>query len=125
MALQHPEDLVAGDEAHLGDSMGVAEGDTDLGWGEALAGEFDDVLDDFVGGGLEPRWRCAAVWEGRRGWGGFSAQSSSGKVDVQMPFPGACIRPMVAEWRDKQSSAAMTRVSRVTLWLVTLYSFKP
>lgn len=54
MALQHPEDLVAGDEAHLRYSVGVTEGDTDLGWGEALAGEFDDVLDDFVGGGLEP-----------------------------------------------------------------------
>lgn len=54
VALQDPEDLVAGDEAHLGDSVRVTEGDTDLGWGETLAGEFDDVLDDFVGGGLEP-----------------------------------------------------------------------
>ena len=54
LALQHAEDLVAGDKAHLGNSMRVTEGDTDLGWGETLAGEFDDVLDDLVGGGLEP-----------------------------------------------------------------------
>lgn len=31
--------------------------------------------------------------------GRFSAQSPSGRVDVQMPFPGACIRPMIAGWR--------------------------
>lgn len=47
--------------------MRVTEGDTDLGWGETPAGEFDDVLDDLVGCGLEPRWWGAAVWKGRGG----------------------------------------------------------
>jgi len=54
VALQHSEDLVSGDKAHLGNSMRVTEGDTDLGWGETFAGEFDDMFDDFVGGRLEP-----------------------------------------------------------------------
>lgn len=54
LALQHPEDLVSGDEAHLRNSVRVTEGDTNLGWSETLAGEFDDVFDDFVGGRLEP-----------------------------------------------------------------------
>jgi hypothetical protein len=54
LALQYAEDLVAGDEAHLGNSALVTEDDTDLGWGEALAGVFNDQLDDLVGGGLEP-----------------------------------------------------------------------
>ena len=43
--------------------MRVTEGDTDLGRGEALAGEFYDVLDDIIGSSLEPgRW-CSAVWK--------------------------------------------------------------
>ena len=45
-------------------------GDTDLGGGETLESEFDDlVVDD-----LESRWRYAAVWKGRGDRGGFSAE---------------------------------------------------
>lgn len=54
VTLQHSEDLVSGDEAHLGNSVRVTEDDTDLGRGVALAGKFDDMFDDFVGGRLEP-----------------------------------------------------------------------
>lgn len=54
LALQHPEDLVTGDEAHLRDPVRVTEGDTDLGWSETLASEFDDVFHDLFRGGLEP-----------------------------------------------------------------------
>lgn len=54
VALQHSENLVSGDEAHLWNSVRVTEGDTDLRWGETLAGEFDDVFNDFFGGRLEP-----------------------------------------------------------------------
>jgi len=54
VAFQHPENLVTSDESHLGNAVRVTEGDTDLGWGETLAGKFDDVFDDFFGGGLEP-----------------------------------------------------------------------
>lgn len=67
MALQHPEDLVTGDEAHLGDAVRVTEGDTDLGWGETLTGELDDLFDDFIGCRLEPRWWSTSVGQGRGG----------------------------------------------------------
>jgi hypothetical protein len=43
----------------------VTEGDTDLGRGEALAGELVDVLDDVLLGRLEPRRLVAAVGKGR------------------------------------------------------------
>lgn len=64
MGLEDTEDLVSGDEADLGDSRGVAQGDTDLGGGQTLAGELDDLVNDIVGGGLEPRRGRAAVGEG-------------------------------------------------------------
>ena len=67
MCLKNPEDLVASDKAHLGDTVRVTEGDTNLGGGKTLACKFDDVLDDFVRGRLEPCWWCSAVGEGRRG----------------------------------------------------------
>ena len=54
VALQHPENLVTGDKAHLGNTMRVTEGDTDLGWGKTLASEFNDLFFDFIRGGLEP-----------------------------------------------------------------------
>ena len=73
MGLQDTEDLVTGQEADLGDTVRVTEGDTDLGRREALAGELDDVLDDVVGRRLEPGRGSAAVGEG----GGRNALSGS------------------------------------------------
>jgi hypothetical protein len=64
--LEDTKDLVSGDEADLRDPVRVAEGDTDLGGGETLAGELDDVVDDVLRGRLEPRRRRAPVGE-RRG----------------------------------------------------------
>ena len=52
--LQDTEDLVAREEAHLWDAVRVAEGDTDLGWCEALARQLADVVNDVLGRGLEP-----------------------------------------------------------------------
>jgi hypothetical protein len=44
--------------------MRVTEGNTDLGWGQALAGELDDLVDDFFVGGLgQPRRGSATVGE--------------------------------------------------------------
>ena len=44
--------------------MRVTEGNTDLGWGQTLTGELDDMLYDIFGSGFEPcRWG-AAVREG-------------------------------------------------------------
>lgn len=63
MGFEDTEDLVTGDEAHLGDTMRVTEGNTDLGWGQALTGELDDLVDNIFVGGLEPRRRSAAVGE--------------------------------------------------------------
>jgi len=65
LGLEDTEDLVTGDEADLGDTMRVTEGNTDLGGSQTLAGELDDLVDNVVMGGLEPRWRSAAVWESR------------------------------------------------------------
>jgi len=65
LRLEDTKDLVTGDEADLGDAVRVTEGNTNLGRGETLAGELDDVLDDFVGGRLEPRRRGALVGESR------------------------------------------------------------
>ena len=63
LGFEDTEDLVTGDEAHLGDTVRVTEGNTDLGWGQALAGELDDLVDDIFVCGLEPRRRSAAVGE--------------------------------------------------------------
>lgn len=42
--LEDTEDLVAGDAADLGDTVGVTEDDTDLGGSHTLTGELEDVL---------------------------------------------------------------------------------
>lgn len=68
LRLEDTEDLVTGDETNLGDTMRVAEGDTDLGGGQAFAGEFDDVFNDILRGGFKPRRGCPAVREGRGRW---------------------------------------------------------
>ena len=65
LGLEDTEDFVTGDEAHLGDAVGVTEGDADLGQSETLPGEFDDVVDDILWCCLEPRGRSAAVGQGR------------------------------------------------------------
>ena len=65
MRLEDTQNFVSGDEAHLGDTVRVTEGDTDLGRGETLTSELDYVLDDIIWRGFEPGWRGAAVREGR------------------------------------------------------------
>jgi hypothetical protein len=65
LGLENTENLVAGNESHLGDAVRVTEGDTDLGGRQALACEFDDMVNDVFWGGLEPGRRCPAVWKGR------------------------------------------------------------
>lgn len=53
------------DNLNLGDAVRVSEDDTDLGWGSTLLGELADLVDDLLGGGLEPRRSSAGVWDGR------------------------------------------------------------
>lgn len=45
--------------------MGVTEDNTNLRRGGTLPGELADLLDDLVGGGLEPRGGVARVGDGR------------------------------------------------------------
>lgn len=45
--------------------MRVTEGDTDLRGSKTLAGKLGDVVNNILGGGLEPRRGSAAVREGR------------------------------------------------------------
>lgn len=47
--------------------MGVTEDNTDLGRGGTLLGQLADVVDNLVGGGLEPRGGGAGVGDGGRG----------------------------------------------------------
>ena len=63
--LQDTKDLVTGDETHLGDTVRVTEGHTDLRRGQTLARQLADVVNNILRGGLEPRRRGAAVREGR------------------------------------------------------------
>lgn len=45
--------------------MAVTKDNTDLGRGGTLLGQLADLLNNLLGGGLEPRWRVAAVGDGR------------------------------------------------------------
>lgn len=62
---QHNTTQHTGDDLDLGDSVGVTQDDTDLGRGGTLLGQLADLVDDLVGGGLEPRGGAAAVGDSR------------------------------------------------------------
>lgn len=47
--------------------MAVTEDNTDLGRSGTLLGQLGDVVNDLVGGGLEPGWGSARVGDGGRG----------------------------------------------------------
>ena len=49
------------DDADLGNAVGVTQDDTDLRGSSTLLGELADLLDDLVGGGLQPRRGGARV----------------------------------------------------------------
>jgi hypothetical protein len=53
------------DDLDLSDTVRIPEHDTDLGGCGSFTGELDDLVDDLVGGGLQPRRRSAAVGDGR------------------------------------------------------------
>ena len=65
MGLEDTKDFVTSDEADLGDAVGVAKSDANLGGGETLPGKLDDVVDDVLWCCLEPRWGSAAVGQSR------------------------------------------------------------
>jgi hypothetical protein len=49
------------DNLDLSDTVRISEDDTDLGWSCALLRKFADLIDNLVGGSLEPRRRSAGV----------------------------------------------------------------
>lgn len=63
--LEDSENLVASDNSDLGDTVRVTEDLTNLGGSGALLRELADLLDDLLGGGLEPRRWVARVGDGR------------------------------------------------------------
>jgi hypothetical protein len=55
------------DDAGLGNPVAVTEDDTDLGGSGALFGELADLVNDLLGGGLEPGRRAAGEGDGGGG----------------------------------------------------------
>lgn len=52
------------DNLDLGNAVGVTEDDTDLRGGSTLTGELANLVDDLLGGGLQPGGSGARVREG-------------------------------------------------------------
>jgi hypothetical protein len=65
-----------GDDADLGNALGVTEDDTDLRRSGTLLSQLADLVNDLVGVGLEPRGRSARVGDG----GGADALSLAVKT---------------------------------------------
>ena len=69
--LEDTKDLVPSNESHLGDAMRIAEGNTDLGRAQPLAGELADVLNNILRGSLEPYRGSTAIWKCGGRYGGW------------------------------------------------------
>jgi len=63
--LEDSENLVTSNNLNLRDTVRISEDNTDLRWSCALLGEFADLVNNLLGGGLEPCGRSAGVWDGR------------------------------------------------------------
>lgn len=75
VGLQDSENLVTGDELDLGNTVGVSQDDTDLGGAQTSSGKLEDLVTDFLGGGLGPRRLRPSV---RKGGGSLSCRSRRG-----------------------------------------------
>merc|ERR1719510_2308988 len=67
LPLQDTQDLVAGDEPHLGHTVTVPEDDTNLGGSQTLLGQLVDLVLYLVGGQLQPLRHRASVGQSRLG----------------------------------------------------------
>lgn len=56
--------LLTGDNLDLGNAVGVTEDDTNLRGGSTLTGELANLVDDLLGGGLQPGGSGARVGDG-------------------------------------------------------------
>ena len=63
VSIAHPAFQHTGDDLDLGNTVGVTEDHTDLGRSGTLLCELADLVNDLVGGGLEPRRGAARVGE--------------------------------------------------------------
>lgn len=63
--LFHRAFSLTSDDLDLSNTMAVSEDNTDLRWSGTLSGESADVLDDGLGGALEPGGHRSRVWDGR------------------------------------------------------------
>jgi len=65
LVLQDTQNLASRNSLHLGNSEGVTEGHSNLAGGDTLLGHLHNLVDDLLGGSLEPRGHGAAVRDGR------------------------------------------------------------
>lgn len=63
--LEDSENLVSSNHLHLGDAVRISENNTNLRGSGTLLGELADLVDDLLGGCLEPGGRSTRVWESR------------------------------------------------------------
>lgn len=68
IGLEDPQDLVTGDTLNLSDTVTVTKDDTNLGRGDSLSRELEDVVLDLVRGDFEPFGSGALVRKGGSGW---------------------------------------------------------
>jgi len=64
VGLKNTENLVTGDGLDLRNTVGITEEDTNLSRRKTLLGVLADLLNNFLGGSLDPRGRSATVGEG-------------------------------------------------------------
>jgi len=65
IGLEDSENLVTSDHLDLRNTVRISEDDTDLRWSGTLLRKLADLVDNLLGGGLEPRRRGSGVWDGR------------------------------------------------------------
>lgn len=64
VGLQDSQNLVSSGNLDLRNSVGVSQEDTDLRGSQTLSSVLDDLLNDSVGGELEPRRSVSRVGDG-------------------------------------------------------------
>lgn len=90
-----------GDHLDLRDTVRISEDDTDLRRGSTLLCELADLVDNLLGGGLQPRRRNARVWDSR-GRYAFS-------VAVKTTHDCGLVFGMDSSWRGAQRFGSSSR----------------
>lgn len=101
LKLTNSENLVSGDNLDLCDSVAIPQDNTNLRWSGTFTGELGDLINNLVGGGLQPCWSSAGVWNGR----GRNALA----VAVHATHSGGGLR---SAWRCKWCSGSWVSLAR-------------